>query len=80
MFLDEVKAEGRLGGTACFVAILLASLDEKERDEIVQVLDDPALQATAITRALNKRGHEIQSDPIGRHRRRADGTGCKCPL
>jgi len=79
VFLDEVKAEGRWGGTTCSVAILLASLDETERDEIVQVLDDPVWKGTAIARALNKRGHEIKPDPIGRHRRRGDGTGCACP-
>ena len=79
MFLDEVKAEGRGVGATCTVAVLLGSLDEEERNQIVSVLDDPVWQGTAIARALNKRGHEIKPDPIGRHRRRADGTGCACP-
>jgi len=79
VFVDEVKAESRWGGSTCSVAILLAAIDETERDEIAQVLDDPAWKSTAITRALNKRGHEIKPDPISRHRRRFDGTGCACP-
>ena len=80
MFVDEVKDEGRGKSRAsCKVASFLALIDATERDEIVAVLDDPAWQHAAITRALNKRGYEIKADPIGRHRRRADGTGCQCP-
>jgi len=78
VFLDEVKVESR--GVGCTVRLLLGSSDEEEGNEIVQVLDDPVWKSAAISRALNKRGHEISADSIGRHRRRADGTGCKCPL
>jgi len=79
VFLDEVKAESRGAGATCTVGILLGSLDESEQDEIVRVLADPIWKGTAICRALIKRGYDIKADPISRHRRRADGTGCKCP-
>ena len=79
MFLDEVKAESRGARATCTVGILLRSLEETERDEIAQVLDDPVWKGTAICRALVKRGYDVKADPINRHRRRPDVTGCKCP-
>ena len=79
MFVDEVEAEETGAGATCTVALFLASIDEGERDQIVAVLDDPVWKSAAIARALYKRGYAVKADPIGRHRRRADGTGCKCP-
>ena len=79
MFLDEVKAEEGGAGAVCAVALLLSEEDEL-RGEIVAVLDDPARVSAAITRSLKKRGFTINAGSIRRHRRRADGTGCLCPL
>jgi len=78
VFVDEVKAEEKGPGGTCSVALLVSGEVEMGY-ELVAVFDDPTWSSAAITRALNKRGYEIKADSIGRHRRRADGTGCKCP-
>jgi len=78
VFLDEVKAEERGAGATCAVALLLSG--EERRAEIADVLDDPARVSAAITRVLKKQGFTINAGSIRRHRRRADGTGCLCPL
>ena len=78
MFVDEVEAETQGAGGTCTVALLLASVEE--RGEITTVLDDPMWKSAAIARALHKRGFVVNADAIGRHRRRANGSGCRCPL
>jgi len=79
VFVDEVKAEEKRPGGSCAVTLLFESIDEDARDEIEAVFTDPVWDSSAITRALNKRGHGINADSIRRHRRRVDGTGCQCP-
>ena len=77
MFVDEVKAEEQ--GLRCAMGVFLADLDEKLRDEIVAVLDDPERSASAITRVFVSRGYEVTGRVIERHRARSRGTGCQCP-
>ena len=80
LFVDEVKSEDVGRGGTCAVGLLLGAVDEETRDEFVAVLANGTWPGTAITRALNKRGHDITTQSVVRHRRRVDGTGCRCPL
>jgi hypothetical protein len=72
----EVEALGNRCGPRCTVALLLNQLDEEERAELVDCLDDTVgVQTSALTRVLRARGHQIGEASMGRHRRR----DCACP-
>jgi hypothetical protein len=73
--------EAPLGRMRCSVATLLESLDNQgDRDALAQALDDPNLRSTEISKWLSRHGYTIGSRTIGRHRNRASGDGCRCPL
>ena len=67
-FMDEVKAETRLSGTACKTCRLLARLDADDRADIDAVLADAEIPTSPIVRALNKRGIDIGISALSRHR------------
>jgi len=56
-------------GPTCSVKLLLASMDEHERDTLIAAFDDETIQSRTIWRVLIDEGYEISDSPIGRHRR-----------
>lgn len=74
------SAEATRYGTKCTVAVLLDELSADDRAALVAALDDPKVTTTQIVGALKSVGHNIGAGTLGRHRRRADGSGCRCPL
>lgn len=76
-FLDEVRAQHVGPGSRCVVALLLESMDAKEREEVTAVFDMPceAVTHVAITKALVARGYKVSTTSVSRHRKRE----CKCP-
>ena len=67
--LADIQAEAPTGPTQCSVAILLESLPEADARDLVAALADPGIPHTAITRALNKRGHNMHDKRVAAHRR-----------
>ena len=67
--LADIQAEAPTGPTQCSVSILLDSLPEADAKDLVAALDDPGIPHTAITRALNKRGHQMHEKRVAAHRR-----------
>lgn len=81
--LDEARAlssERPAHLVRCPVAHILASLDDKGRDELNAALADPDITGGSLARVLEARGHKITGEAIARHRRRAGGNGCRCPV
>ena len=73
--LDDIEAETTGTGPRCTVALLLRGLTDDDRADLETALANPAIPASAIHRALHKRGHSIGDTTLQRHRR---GT-CRCP-
>ena len=65
----EVDALGRRPGPRCAVARILGDVDGPTRAELLELLVDVEVDATALARALTRRGHAIGDHSIGRHRR-----------
>jgi hypothetical protein len=67
--LDEAKALVVPRGPQCRVCRLLTAANPTGRAEIEEALADRQLEAEAIARALQARGHTIQGASVARHRR-----------
>lgn len=69
-FFDEVKSESRGTGQKCSTCKFLEAMKPDEADEIKAVLADKSVPTEPIVRALNRRGIEIGSSSIRKHRMR----------
>ena len=67
--LDEIKGEPRRLPAKCHVWALLERLPADEAQQLKEALDDLTIQASVITRVLQRRGHEIKAGSLTRHRR-----------
>jgi Tfp pilus assembly ATPase PilU len=67
-FRDEVTTEIKTNGTICKTCRIIASLDPKERAEVVEVLADPNMISEAISRAMTRRGWKVGGSAIRKHR------------
>lgn len=70
---QQIEAERPLRG-GCTVSRVLKTLEPGDREVLEEALGNLSYESTAIARALNKLGVDIQAGPIQRHRRR----GCRC--
>lgn len=82
MNLQEALAtiEPSRRGSRCTVAQLVDDLDDDDRRTLVAAMDDPRIQTRVIVEALKQLGHNMSTGVLARHRRRAGGAGCRCPL
>lgn len=63
----------------CGVGKFVSTLDDDDRKAFKAAMDNPDIQVIAIARTLENNGITLGYDLIARHRRRAIGSGCRCP-
>lgn len=66
-------------GYPCRIQRILAELSDEDGRALIELIDNSKISASAIARLLNEHGHDVKDATIGKHRRRNDGTGCRCP-
>lgn len=66
-------------GYPCKISRIYSELDTEDRRALEDLIDQSKISASAISRLLNQNGFEIKYATIAKHRRRADGSGCRCP-
>lgn len=66
---DELSAHMRKSGGDCAVRTMLESA-QKQRTEIEELLNDPKVPASALTRLLQSHGFNIGHHSVTRHRRK----------
>lgn len=71
---DRSVATYNRQGPRCFFERLFDVLAPEDADVLASWLDDPAVTAAAITRALRDEGHETGATTVARHRR----GDCRC--
>jgi hypothetical protein len=49
---------------------ILAALDPEEHDELLELLEDPFIEGTAIARALRARKFDISESAVQRYRKK----------
>jgi hypothetical protein len=59
---------------SCKMRTILESLEAKDKEILIQALDDPKWTAASLSRELTKRGMAISEKPVMYHMRK----GCSC--
>lgn len=58
----------------CQVALVARSMSKAQREDLIDAIEDPTLQATAISRVMRAQGKSLPAKSIQRHRRKE----CAC--
>lgn len=67
--LEEVRADRPPSGRTPLLLQVASRMNEAERKELLEALNDPTISAAAISRALKRRGHVISAGAINQFRR-----------
>lgn len=68
--LSEIRSERNVpSGRTPKIKRVLDGMDETDRKELVEALDDPLVPAPAISRVLERRGIDLDSSSINKYRR-----------
>ena len=78
--LKAVKNHDPQENNICGVARFLRTLNNKERAEYEEILDNANINSTRLSKVFHDNGHRISSYMIRYHRNRLEGRGCKCPI
>lgn len=72
--LQEARTVAARPGGSCGIAVLTRRLSESEQVELAEALDSD-VSASALSKALELRGHDLNYQTISRHR----AGKCRCP-
>jgi hypothetical protein len=68
--LNEIKQQQtQPSGRIPMIVQIIESLNEEDRNDLLEALDDTSLSAAGIARALTNRGHKINASAINGYRR-----------
>lgn len=68
--LNEIRSETKThSGRYPRIFQVIDSLDEADRKELVEALDDYTIPAPAITKVLQRRGIDLDASSISKYRR-----------
>jgi hypothetical protein len=65
-------------GYHCKVYRILNELSDDDRRALTDLIDKSKISASAVARLLNQHGYEIKDATVTKHRRRFQGSGCRC--
>ena len=68
----DLQTEGRRG--TCTIGHLLENLEEDDRESLERAFADVGIKGPLITEVLKRRGFQVSSHTVQRHRR--GGCGC----
>jgi threonine synthase len=66
---DDIKKEQSKKGNRSRIAEILDTLPDDEKKDLLKALNDHAIPASNISKALAKRGHKLAINVISRYRR-----------
>ena len=67
--LQEIKSERVVSGAIPKLAVIAQQMDEQDRKDLFEALDDHTISAASISRALKRRGFQITAGSISQYRR-----------
>lgn len=67
-------------GMVCSVSKVLENLPKETCDKLNAIMDNEKVVAHDITNLLKSYGFQVSAEVMRRHRRRAKGGGCTCPV
>lgn len=72
---DLIDAETKPRGEKCTLGVTWVSLTNDDRDSLRKAFASEVVSSNAISRALQKAGHDIKPGTVRRHRK----GECRCP-
>jgi len=78
--LDNFVPNKKGNGMVCSVKRTLDALDEPTRNKLLKIMENPNVLSLDLTNLLKSHGYNISAEVMRRHRRRANGGGCSCPV
>ena len=68
--LNEIKEhQTKASGRIPMIVHVIESLNEQDRNDLLEALDDTSFSAAGIARALTNRGYKINASAINSYRR-----------
>lgn len=78
--LRKIPSGGiNLPGPSCTVYKILQQLQEDESAQLETLIDDPSVTCSSIAAVLTRNGYAVADKTVGRHRKRGQSSGCRCP-
>jgi len=67
--MDSIRGEMETGGQPRKIKVLLASMDDRDRADLIAAMNDPSVTHAAIVKALGLRGIFVGHSTVGKWRR-----------
>ena len=67
--LEEIRADRPPSGRTPLLMQVASRMNETERQELIEALNDSTISAAAISRALKRRGYVVSAGAINQFRR-----------
>ena len=67
--LEEIKADRPPSGRVPLLIQVLSTMNQDERKDLLDAINDVTISSAAISRALKKRGQMISASAIAQYRR-----------
>lgn len=78
--LQAVADSNQYTYNICGVARFLNTQKDGERQNYEEILDNPNIMASRLSKIFFDNGHKVTAYMIRYHRNRLEGRGCKCPI
>lgn len=66
-------------GYPCKISVILSKLEGEDKQALIDLVDHSSISTVAIAKLLNEHGYDIKYQTVSKHRKRANGAGCRCP-
>ena len=78
--LDSFIPAKKTNGMVCSVKKTLDNLQEPTKSKLIKLIENPEVLSLDLTTLLKNYGYHVSAEVMRRHRRRAKGGGCSCPI
>ena len=78
--LDKFVPNKKTNGMVCSVKKVLDRIEEPTKSKLVALLENKEVLSLDLTTLLKNYGYFVSAEVMRRHRRRAKGGGCSCPI
>ena len=78
--LDNFIPAKKGNGMTCSVKKTLESLEEPTRNKLIALMANSEVLSLDLVNLLKAHGYFLSAEVMRRHRRRANGGGCSCPI
>lgn len=78
--IDNFIPAKKGNGMTCSVKRILQSLEEPTKSKLINLMENQEVLSLDLVSLLKNNGFFVSAEVMRRHRRRANGGGCSCPI